>query len=233
MTADILHAATEALRFAREHLGPASERALSSPEAQALVISRVRAGASIEDASLWFVHREGRSDARVADEFVAYFLADLLAIARPALAPGLRRFLDSGDLVQSVLGDLWREVTSLNFESRPAFLAFLAQRLRWKAMDHNKALQRDRRREDRRIDARPEELALAGRERAPDSLVGARDEWDQLALRILRLPDRDRELVRLHLRGERMEGIATALGLQHEAARKALQRALTRLRDMR
>ena len=225
--------AVEALRFARERLGPASERALSSPEAQALVLSRARAGSSLEDAVLWFAHREGRSDARVADEFVACFLADLLSIARPAISPGLRRFLDSGDLVQSVLGDLWGDLADVEFNSRASFLAYLAQRLRWKASDHHRGLHRDRRREDLRVDTDPGELPLAGPERAPDSLAAERDDWERLALRILRLAERDRLLVRLHLRGLSMAELAAEASLEPEAARKALQRALQRLRAMR
>lgn len=224
--------AAEAVRFAREQLGPASERAVSSPEAQALALSRIRAGASLQDAVLWLAHRESRSSVAVANEFVAFFLSDLLSISRPAIAPGLRRFLDSGDLVQSVLGDVWRDVSSIEFDTRAAFLSFLAQRLRWKAADHHKALQRARRSEDRRVDAAPEELPIAGRERDPASIVGQSDERERLALRIMRLPERDRELVRSHLRGEDLSELAKSVGLTQESARKALQRALARLRAM-
>ena len=94
----------------------------------------------LEDAVLAEVHRVAKTDARVADEFVGYFLSDLMRLGGSALSPGLRRFLDTGDLVQSVLGDLWPELASVRFETRGRFLSYLARRLGWKAGD--KALQR-------------------------------------------------------------------------------------------
>jgi RNA polymerase sigma factor (sigma-70 family) len=229
----VVRETTEVVRFAREQLGPACERVTASPEARALILSRMRAGSRLEDAVLWLAHREARSDARVADEFIAYFLSDLLSVARPAVSPGLRRFLDSGDLVQSVLGDLWIDLAGVEFDSRPAFLAYLTQRLRWKAADQRKSFARERRREDLRVEAQPDELALAAPDRSPDSHAGDRDELEQLALRILRLPERDRDLVRMHLRGKELSAIAEAHSLQPESARKALQRALQRLRNQR
>jgi RNA polymerase sigma factor (sigma-70 family) len=215
--------AREALQFVREALGPQTERALASPEAVALVLSRIRAGASLEDACLWFAHREGRSDSRIADEFVAFFLSDLLSVARPAISPGLRRFLDSGDLVQSVLG-------SLEFETRGSFLSYLAQRLRWKASDQRRSLSRERRREDLRVAAAPEDLSVATPSRGPESLAAARDAWEQTALAILRLPERDRVMVRMHLRGESLDSIGEAVGLKPDSVRRALGRAVRRLR---
>jgi RNA polymerase sigma factor (sigma-70 family) len=233
MVEDAVLTAAGCVRFAREQLGPASERFLSSPEAQALALSRIRGGATLQDAVLWLVHREARSSAAVANEFTAYFLSDLLAVSRPAIAPGLRRYLDSGDLVQSVLGDVWRDLASIEFDTRAAFLAFLAQRLRWKAADQHRSLRRNRRSEDRRADESPEDLALPGRERDPASVAAQAEDREHLALRILRLPERDRELVRMHLRGDAVAVIAASLDLSEEAARKAVQRALVRLREMR
>ncbi|MCC7015569.1 MAG: sigma-70 family RNA polymerase sigma factor [Planctomycetes bacterium] len=233
MAAASRQGAAEALRFAREALGPASERVVASPDALALVLSRVRDGAALDDAVLWLVHREGRADPRVADEFIAHFLCDLLSVARPAISPGLRRFLDSGDLVQSVLGDLWSDLATVKFDSRASFLAYLARRLRWKASDHHRTLNRDRRREDLRVPEDASELPLAAADPSPASLAGASDEAEQLTLRIMRLPERDQLIVRLHMRGAGIGGIVQATQLNTETARKALQRALQRLREMR
>jgi hypothetical protein len=44
--------AAEALRFAREHLGPATEHLFMDPAVQALVRSRWRSGIDLEDAIL-------------------------------------------------------------------------------------------------------------------------------------------------------------------------------------
>ena len=224
--------AAAALRFARGRLGPASEQLLARPDAQALALSRLRHGSDIEDAVLWLVHREARTDPRVADEFVAFFLASLTVAARPALSPGLRRFLDSDDLVQSVMGDLWRELAELEFGTRAQFLAYLNQRVSWKASDHARELMRDKRREDLRTDEGVEDLDPLSPGRAPESLAGIKDEWEKLVLVLLRLPERDRQLLRMHLRGDSVSEIARAMELEVDAARKALQRAMRRAREL-
>ncbi len=59
----------------------------------------------------------------------------------------------------------------------------------------------------------------------------ANEERERLALALMRLPERDRLIVRLHLRGEALPEIMRQTGLASEAARKALQRALLRARE--
>jgi RNA polymerase sigma factor (sigma-70 family) len=225
--------AAESLRLARERIGPATEKLLAKPESQALLLSRLRAGADLTDAILWLVHQEAATDRALANEFVAFFLTDTLKMAKPVIAPGLRRYLDSGDLVQSVLGDLWNELSELRFEGRAQFLAFLSQRLHWKASDERRRLRRGKRREDLRSAATPEELDLVAGGRSPASLAGIREDLDMLVLRLLRLPERDRLLLRLHLSGESIAAIARATGLNEEAAKKALQRAIQKARRLR
>lgn len=224
--------AAAAMQFARARLGPATEQLLGRPEAQALVVSRIRHGADVEDAVLWLAHREARTDPRVADEFVAFFLAGLTQAAKPALSPGLRRYLDSDDLVQSVMGDLWSELTQLQFETRAEFLAYLAQRVKWKASDHVRGLNRDKRREDLRESADVAEMALRSTERAPDSLAAVDDEWQRLVLVLVRLPERDQQILRQYLRGADVAEIARSMQMEFETARKALQRAMRRAREL-
>src|SRR5438552_10182657 len=120
------------LSFARTRLGPASESALRDAALQALVFSRIRSGAEMEDAILAEVHRASALDRRVADEFLAFFLEDAHRSGRSLVAANMRRFLDTGDLVHSVLGDVWQDMSSLRFETRAQFISLLAQRLRWK-----------------------------------------------------------------------------------------------------
>ena len=226
-------AVLESIRLASERLGPASERALGDAANQALLLSRLRSGSDLEDAVLWVLHHEIRSNPRVADEFLAYFLVGALKAARPALTPGLRRFLDTGDLVRSVLGDVWREFSELQFEGRAQFLSLLSQRLKWKASDHSKKLRRIRRREDLRSPQAVEDLNVADPGRSPSSIAGIKDEWDKLAVLLFRLPERDRLLLRLYLKGEPVAVMAEATGLDPQTARKALQRAMIRVRQLR
>src|SRR5262245_49417445 len=102
-TEDARRQAMEVLQFARDKLGPSSEALLSDPAVQALVLSRLRHGTDLEDAVLAEAHRAASTDRRVADEFIAYFLADLMKLGHHTRSSALRRFLETGDLVQSVL----------------------------------------------------------------------------------------------------------------------------------
>lgn len=225
-------AARRVLAFAREQLGPASERVLTDPRAQTVVLGRMRAGTALEDAVLGEVFRAGATDREAADEFLGHLLPDLMGRAQPQLSRGLRRFLDTGDLVQSVVGDLWPELLELRFETRAQFVSLLAQRLRWKASNAARGLERGKRREDLRAEAPAEELELAADGPSPLSELGSSEERDLLVLALMKLSERDRLILRLHLRAEPLEVIARETGLGPEAARKALQRAVRRAREL-
>lgn len=224
--------ARRALAFARENLGPASERVLTDARAQTFVLARIRSGAALEDAVLAEVFRAGASDRQAADEFLGHLLPGLMNRAHPQLTRGLRRFLDTGDLVQSVLGDLWPELLDLRFETRAQFVSLLAQRLRWKASNTTRKLERGRRREDLRIAEPSEDLDPPAEHRSPPSELGSSEERDLLILALMRLPERDQLILRLHLKAEPLEVIARETGLKPEAARKALQRAVRRAREV-
>lgn len=222
--------ADAARAFATQRLGPRSVEVLADPARMALVVAAVkRQTRAPEDAVLGVLHQAMQQDAAVGEEFLAFFLSDLDRLGHGRLGPGLRRFLDTGDLVQSVLGDLWPDLAELRFETRDSFLALLAARLRWKAGDSARAAQAGKRREDRRAELPTEEFAQADTPGPSTELVRA-EEWQQVALSLARLPDRDRDLVRGHLRGESWSELAAAHGLQPESARKAVQRALERVR---
>ena len=222
--------ADAAQAFAAQRLGPRSQTVLGDPARLALAVARVtRRGQAPEDAVLAELHGQLEADPTLVDEFLAYFLSDLDRLGHGRLAPGLRRFVDTGDLVQSVLGDLWPELSGIRFESRDSFLALLAARLRWKASDSARAAKAGKRREDLRSELPAQDFASAETPGPATELVRA-EEWQQVALSLARLPERDRDLVRGHLRGESWQELAAAYGLQPESARKAVQRALERLR---
>ena len=190
------------------------------------------AGAKVEDAVLARAHLQAAQYPAVAEEFVAFFLADLARLGSGQLSTGLRRFLDTGDLVQSVLGDLWPGLLELRFETRDQFLALLAARLRWKATDRARGLQAGRRREDLRVPTLEDEAASGGGAPSPPTQAGQREDWERLVLVLARLPDRDRELLSRSLRGQSLPEIAAAMDLEAETARKAVQRALAKARQL-
>ncbi|TAH35038.1 MAG: sigma-70 family RNA polymerase sigma factor [Planctomycetota bacterium] len=221
---------SDARSFARDHLGPASERLLESAVHQEAVHLRRQSGGEVADAVLAEVFAAAGQDRSLADEFLAFFLDGLMRLGHEALRPGLRRYLDTGDLVQSVLGDLWPDIAALHFESRAQFLALLAQRLRWKAADRERGLQAGRRREDRRLPVDEERTPAS--DPTPSSELDSREDRERLALALTRLPERDRELLRAHLRGDGLERLCGQFHLDREAVRKALQRAIARAREL-
>ncbi|MBC8327578.1 MAG: sigma-70 family RNA polymerase sigma factor [Planctomycetes bacterium] len=215
-----------------ELLGPASSLRFADPAVLAAALRRSRGGATLEDAVLGAAFEVAKQDRLVADEFLGHFLAAMARLGRCHLRPALRRFLDTGYLVQSVLGGLWQEIAAVEFRSRGEFLAYLGQRLQWKASDRARGLRSGRRREDRRAEADPGELPPSGQAEGPATLAGAREEQELLILAVLKLPDRDRRVLTLHLRGVSPAEIAVELGLEAPAARKALERAVGRARAL-
>lgn len=221
-----------AQRFALRELGEASAARLGRQETSHAVQQRVELGFTLQDAVLAEIHRAAKQDRELADEFVAFFLQDMLRVGSRALSSGLRRYLDTGDLVQSVLGDLWAELAELKFESRARFVSLLGRRLSWKAADRARGLAAGRRREDRRVhptDGAPEPTS---EQPGPETRAQLSESDERLALVLPRLPRRDRRLLRARLAGASTAEIAEREGLNQESARKALARARQRAQEI-
>lgn len=221
-----------ALAFAREHLGPNSASLVSRPEIASVIQRHIDRGDSTEDAVLKELHIRCAEQSQIADEFLQYFLCDLLRMRVTDLYPVLRRFLDTGDIVQSVLGDIWPELADLEFRNRASFLSLLSQRLKWKAEDKRRGLLAARRQENRRVESNPELLPLGSSSDLGLEKLQRAEEQDRLLRAILRLSPRDRKLVRLHLQGAGHKELGEALDLSSEAARKALGRAIKRVTNI-
>lgn len=216
------------LEFARRHLGVASERALRNPALQTLVLHRLTRGMGMEDAVLGCLHREAANNREVADEFLSYFLVDLYRYAQQSLNPALSRYLDTGDLVQSVMGDVWPDWNRVKFDNKRKFGRYLGNRLNWKAAEKTRRLKAGTRREDLRVQHSPEDLGVQASGSSPESIAGLNEERKQLLVVLARLRDRERTLVRRHLSGDSITKIATDLDLAEDTTRKALNRALER-----
>lgn len=217
---------------AAELLGPAAERLLGSAPGAALARARLRAGADPDDAVLGLVHGHAAADAELAAEFAGWLLLEMQRAGRGLAGPALRRFLDTGDLVQSVAGDLWPELFELEFETRGQFLALFASRLRWKAADRARAQNAARRREDLRVEPGEDDLDAARAAPSPATEAADREEIARLALALGRLPERDARMIRRWLEGADWERIGAEERLAPESARKAVQRAIARAREI-
>ena len=181
---------------------------MAHPASQALFLSRLRNGAELEDAVLALVHGAMAEDRQVANEFLAYFLNDVLRTGRPMLSPALRTFLDTWDLAQSVFGDLWPQLLDVRFESRAQFLSLLRQRLSWKASNRARGLASHL----RTASERAESVDPPDDAPSPERLADLREAEERMILAMVRLPERDRALLEAHLRGESAGDLARRFG---------------------
>jgi RNA polymerase sigma factor (sigma-70 family) len=222
--------------FAEARLGRASANHVSRPEVMAAIVARRRAGQDLEDAVLAEIHAGLPGNAALADQFAAYLLYDLMRMGSNSMAAssGLRRFLDTGDLVLSVFGDLWHDIPGVKFESCAQFKMLFAQRLNWKAASTARRFTASTRGEQHRLPRPPEDLDLAAGDEGGTPLSAAirEEERARLILILLRLSDRERQVLTLHLKGHGPGEIAQRLGLQYDAARKALSRAVEQARKL-
>lgn len=221
--------------YARTHLGPASEAYVRRPEVRGAVDERLAADQPLEDAVLGAVHGGIGKSRRLADEFANYFLADLMQMGKLSMSASsrLRRFLDTGDLVLSVFGDLWGDLADLEFTSRASFRALFAQRMQWKAADRSRQLTTKRRAEDKRVAKAVEDIELADEGAESEARALLREDAEELALIMSRLSERDQRILRLLLQGVALGDIAERLGIQYHAARVAAARAVAHARKIR
>jgi RNA polymerase sigma factor (sigma-70 family) len=222
--------------FAETCLGRASLNHVSRPEVMAAIVARRGAGQSLEDAVLAEIHAGLPGNAALADQFAAYLLYDLMRMGSNSMAAssGLRRFLDTGDLVLSVFGDLWHDIPDVKFDSCAQFKMLFAQRLNWKAASSARRFKAGSRGEQHRLAHSPEELDLAAHDEGATPLNAAirEEERARLILILLRVSDRDRQVLTLHLKGLGPGEIAQRLGLPYDAARMSLSRAIDRARKL-
>jgi RNA polymerase sigma factor (sigma-70 family) len=226
--------AGEMLEFSRTRLGNAAQQHIGRPEVLAAAVARRRAGRNVEDAVLAEIHAALPGNRALADDFAAYLLFDLMKMGSNSMAASssLRRFLDTGDLVLSVFGDLWHDVPAVRFESAGQFKTLFAQRLNWKAASNARRYTTDKRGEQHRVPHSLEELDVSASDEAPLTAAIREEERARLILILLRLPDNHRRILTLHLRGLETAEIARRLGMQPDSARKALSRATEQARKL-
>ena len=216
--------------LAREQLGEASCRLLEQPAALEALRRDIAAGRGPLDALLAVVHGRLGQERALDDEFTAFFLSRLERAGSELLPrrSRLRRLVDTSDLVDSVFRDLAPDLAGLEFRTRQQFLALLVQRVGWKAKDKSRGLHTEKRREDLRV-AMPPENQLSRTldpEQQPLGESIRNEEIAQLFEILQRLPERDRQLLVLHLQEKSLQAIAAEMGMSYSAAAKARTRAI-------
>lgn len=154
----------------------------------------------------------------------------LLRMARQVLPPGdrMRDFVESRDLIQSALKSGWLDLAQFRGQTREEFLGWMRAILRRKLGRHA------RRRTPRPGGAPPGE----GGADPPDlseSPLGAmiREETRQrVRAAMARLPDHERAVIEMRLRGLDSTQIAEITGLDPATVRKRASRAAEKLREV-
>jgi RNA polymerase sigma factor (sigma-70 family) len=229
-TAERLEAA---LGFARDQLGEASVAHLRTPEAQALLLTRLRQQPSIEDATLAVVFRAARTDRRLADEFFAHLFGDLSVSGRSLVTPALRELMETGELVDSVVRDMWRDLESVEFRTRGQFLAYLLQRMQWKRNNRIRSAKRIK----RGGDAEPVDGAdfqdLPDRQRpSPLSEAERVDDLRRLAKLSAGLDPAEREMLFLRtIQGYSYTEIGERFDLSPNTVKARIEELVSRMRE--
>ena len=165
-------------------------------------------------------------------EFHSRYEQLVLTRVHRLLAPALRRRCDTSDIVQSVFEDVLRELPAFEDRGEEAFKHWLCQ------MAENKVHDRWRRQLNPSGGQResPLETAdgenVASRSPGPATQAGANDDCARLQEALARLPELQREIVKLHDKdGLPYKTVAERLGLPSaDAARMQHSRALNTLR---
>jgi RNA polymerase sigma factor (sigma-70 family) len=212
-----------ALEFASQRLGAASRAYFATAEAQERYAALVREGRTLEDAVLGTIYREICRDRQLANEFFTHLLGDLSATGHSLFDGRLRQLMDTGELVDSVIQDLWSDLERIEFRTRGQFLSLLLRRMQWKKSDRLRSAEREKRGGQvvRAQDGALGELADAGA-RSPLSEAEQVVELGRVTKLLARLPQPDRELLLLKLEGLTYEEIARRIGQSAKVVRRRL-----------
>jgi RNA polymerase sigma-70 factor (ECF subfamily) len=224
---------TAARQFAEAELGRASRELLENPDARALLLAKLAEGRSVEDAVLGVVFREVLHDRKLADEFFGYFFGDLFNTSRSLLDPGLRELMETGELVDSVVRDIWKDLERVEFRTRGQFLAFLLRRMQWKRTNSIRSAKRRKRGGDLRSAEESKLQDLPDTDsRSPLSEAEHEDDLRRIAKLSAGLASPDREMLLMRIiDGHSYAEVGQCFGLSPNAVRARIQDLMQGLRE--
>jgi RNA polymerase sigma factor (sigma-70 family) len=179
------------------------------------------------------IRRVGSGDEQAATRLVRDFEPVVRRVLRALLRDGrARREFDSMDICQSVLATFFVRAAAGQYDLKEPddlikLLLTMTRNKLAEKMRHQHRLRRD----SRRTVGGVEELALAGRDPTPSSVVADKELLEQARRR---LSEEERQLVELRGQGLSWEEVAASLGGTAGARRNQLARALDRVaRELR
>jgi RNA polymerase sigma-70 factor (ECF subfamily) len=175
------------------------------------------------------IRRVGDGDDQAAAQLVRDFEPTVRRVLRARLRENTqaRREFDSMDICQSVMANFFVRAAAGQFDLKEPddLLKLLLTMTRNKVAEKMRRQHRQRR-DSRRTVGGVEELALAGQEPSPTSVVADKELLDEVRKR---LSEVDRQLVELRGQGLSWEEVAAFLGGTAGAWRNQLARALDRI----
>ncbi len=221
--------------FAARELGPASYRLVQTERGKEDLRRRHEEGGEISDIVLGLVFdalKRGDGEQELGEEFFKFLIPHAEARSHGRVAPDLKRHLESQDLSNSVLGNIWSDVDKLEFTTFSQFLSMVIQRLSWKASNRGRDLRRKKRSEDARVDLDVGEMGDSRSERSPITELVRAEDKELFEKTIMALPiERERKLIMDYLDRRTVPEMAETHGLEVESARKALRRALNHAQE--
>jgi RNA polymerase sigma-70 factor (ECF subfamily) len=174
------------------------------------------------------IRRVGVGDEQAAARLVRDFEPVIRRVLRARLRdPCARREFDSMDICQSVLAIFFVRVAAGQYDLKePDDLIKLLLTMTRNKVAEKMRRQHRQRRDSRRTESGVEELALAGRDPSPSSVVAGKELLEEVRQR---LSEKERQLVELRGQGLSWEEVAASLGGTAGARRNQLDRALDRV----
>jgi RNA polymerase sigma factor (sigma-70 family) len=174
------------------------------------------------------IRRVGSGDEQAATRLVRDFEPVVRRVLRARLRGARARCdFDSLDICQSVLAIFFVRVAAGEYDLKePADLIKLLLTMTRNKLAEKMRHQHRLRRDSRRTVGGVEELALAGRDPTPSSVVAGKEMLEQARQR---LSEEERQLVELRGQGLSWEEVAVSLGGTAGARRNQLARALDRV----
>jgi len=177
------------------------------------------------DASLRLLRRAHRGDQEALSQLLGRYQTRILRVVRRRIGRGLRRSVESEDIVQEVMVETLRSIRDFTPRDERAFLRWLA------AIVENRIRYLARTQERRAVSAADEEdVENVARDGSNDRTESLERERDRLALALERIsPDHRRVIHLRHYARLSFREIATELGRTEDAAWMLHKRAKVEL----
>ena len=187
--------------------------------------------------SLLLIRLAQVGDKQALERLLRRYYPSLEKMTRPRLGPALRRFAETGDVLQEALTTVIRDFDRFDFRSRDAFLGLMRRRIEYTILNLARKSRRHREREEEMIE-RLGSSESGGRirepkqsEPSPSAVAGRLEDVDIVRSAIAKLAERTQVVIRLHHEGVSWKTIAERLSFSSEdSARMHYARAMGGIR---